>query len=78
MVKVLRLFHSLRAFVPANYTGLKWNQATRMLVEGQAAMQLTGDWAKGELTASGLKPGERILCLAAPGTEDKFNYNLVV
>lgn len=76
MVKVLRLFHSLHAFVPANYTGLKWNQATRMLMEGQAAMQVTGDWAKGELTAAGLKPGEDILCLAAPGTEDKFNYNL--
>ena len=61
MVKVLRLFHSLHAFVPANYTGLKWNQATRMLMEGQAAMQVTGDWAKGELTAAGLKPGEDIL-----------------
>ncbi len=76
MRRVLHRFHSLRTFVPANFVGLKWNQATRMLMEGKAAMQLMGDWAKGELTASGLTPGDDILCLAAPGTVGKFNYNL--
>ena len=53
MQQVLRRFHSLRSFLPANHIGLKWNQASQMLVNGQAAMQLMGDWVKGELTEPG-------------------------
>ena len=73
MQQVLRRFHSLRPFLPANHIGLKWNQASQMLVNGQAAMQLMGDWVKGELT----EPGSiAIRCLPAPGTAGKFSYNL--
>lgn len=73
MQQVLRRFHSLRPFLPANHIGLKWNQASQMLVNGQAAMQLMGDWVKGELTGTG---HQTIRCLPAPGTAGKFSYNL--
>ena len=73
MQQVLRRFHSLRPFLPANHIGLKWNQASQMLVNGQAAMQLMGDWVKGELTEPG---NQAIRCLPAPGTAGKFSYNL--
>lgn len=73
MQQVLRRFHSLRPFLPANHIGLKWNQASQMLVNGQAAMQLMGDWVKGELTEPG---NQTIRCLPAPGTAGKFSYNL--
>lgn len=73
MQQVLRRFHSLRPFLPANHIGLKWNQASQMLVNSQAAMQLMGDWVKGELTAAG---HQTIRCLPAPGTAGKFSYNL--
>lgn len=73
MQQVLRRFHSLRPFLPANHIGLKWNQASQMLVNGQAAMQLMGDWVKGELTEPG---NHAIRCLPAPGTAGKFSYNL--
>ena len=76
MQQVLLRFHSLRPFLPANHVGLKWNQATQMLIEGQAAMQLMGDWTKGELIAAGEIPGQRIRCLPAPGTTGRFSYNL--
>jgi glucose/mannose transport system substrate-binding protein len=76
MQQVLRRFHSLRPFLPANHIGLKWNQATHMLVEGQAAMQLMGDWVKGELHAPGEPMDPAIRCLPAPGTAGKFSYNL--
>lgn len=76
MQQVLRRFHSLRTFLPANHVGLKWNQATQMLIDGQAAMQLMGDWTKGELIAAGEIPGQRIRCLPAPGTAGRFSYNL--
>ena len=76
MQQVLRRFHSLRTFLPANHIGLPWNQATRMLVDGQAAMQLMGDWVKGELHEPGRPLNHDIRCLPAPGTAGKFSYNL--
>lgn len=76
MQHLLELFHQLRDYIADDYGGTKWNQATHMLVEGSAAMQLMGDWVKGELTAAKVVPGKDILCLPAPGTDGKFSYNL--
>ena len=76
MLHLLELFHQLRDYIADDYGGTKWNQATHMLIEGSAAMQLMGDWVKGELTAADLEPGKDILCLPAPGTEGKYSYNL--
>lgn len=72
----LELFHQLRDYIADDYGDTKWNQATHMLIEGSAAMQLMGDWVKGELTAANVVPGKDILCLPAPGTAGKFSYNL--
>jgi glucose/mannose transport system substrate-binding protein len=46
-----------------------------MVMRGEAAMQLMGDWAKGEITAAGLTPGVEIMCATAPGTEGSFLFN---
>ncbi len=76
MQHLLELFHQLRKYIADDYGGTNWNQATHMLIEGSAAMQLMGDWVKGELTAANVVPGKDILCLPAPGTDGKFSYNL--
>ena len=70
MQAVLRRFHQLRAFLPANHIGLKWHDATHMVLSGQAAMQIMGDWVKNEEGAPNLR------CIPAPGTTGKFSYNL--
>jgi glucose/mannose transport system substrate-binding protein len=44
-------------YVDPSSAGLKWNDATAMVVKGTAAIQFMGDWAKGEFTLAGLKPG---------------------
>ena len=51
MMRVLTRFQQLRAYVPEKYAGLKWHQATNLLESGGAAMQIMGDWVKGELSA---------------------------
>ncbi|MEO9703355.1 MAG: sugar ABC transporter substrate-binding protein, partial [Marinobacter alexandrii] len=56
--------------------GRDWNTATGMVIRGEAAMQIMGDWAKGEFTAAGLTPGEDYLCAAAPGTAGEFTFNV--
>ncbi|MDM5094999.1 ABC transporter substrate-binding protein [Aeromonas rivipollensis] len=76
MVRVLTRFQQLRAYVPEKYAGLKWHQATNLLESGGAAMQIMGDWVKGELSAGNYRPGEDIDCLPSPGSQDLFSYNL--
>ncbi|WP_429110283.1 ABC transporter substrate-binding protein [Aeromonas media] len=76
MVRVLTRFQQLRAYVPEKYAGLKWHQATNLLESGGAAMQIMGDWVKGELSASNYRPGEDIDCLPSPGSQGLFSYNL--
>ena len=39
--------------------GRDWNLASAMVIKGKAAMQIMGDWAKGEFVNAGKKPDAR-------------------
>ena len=47
-------FAGLRDLVDEGSPGRNWNDATSMVITGKAAMQIMGDWAKGEFIAAGL------------------------
>ncbi len=47
-----------------------------MVINGEAAMQIMGDWAKGEFTAAGKMPGKDYVCVPAPGTAGHFTHNV--
>ncbi len=55
----------LRGFVDPAYQGRSWNDTTAMVMRGEAAMQVMGDWAKGEFTAAGKVPERDYLCIPA-------------
>ncbi|MDW5375448.1 ABC transporter substrate-binding protein [Halomonas sp. HP20-15] len=76
MIESLKTFKKLRETMDPNIAGRDWNEATSMVINGEAAMQIMGDWAKGEFTAAGLTAGEDYLCEAAPMTEHMFSYNV--
>ncbi|MBZ9556730.1 MULTISPECIES: ABC transporter substrate-binding protein [Modicisalibacter] len=76
MVESLKTFKKLRGTMDPDIAGRDWNIATSMVISGKAAMQIMGDWAKGEFTAAGLEPGKDYLCEAAPMTEHMFSYNV--
>lgn len=76
MVEALETFKRLRGLMDDDMPGRDWNIATSMVINGDAGMQLMGDWAKGEFTAAGLTSGEDYLCAAAPGTQDAFTFNI--
>lgn len=76
MTEVFVQFNKMRDYIDPQYRGRSWNAATSMVIDGQAAMQIMGDWAKGEFAAAGKVPGKDYLCLAAPGTEGQFTYNI--
>ena len=67
MVAVFDQLRTIRGFVDDNFSGRDWNLATAMVINGEAAFQIMGDWAKGEFLAADLVPGEDFLCAAAPG-----------
>jgi glucose/mannose transport system substrate-binding protein len=69
MVKVFDEMRKLRGYVDEGFSNREWNLATGMVMNGQAAFQIMGDWAKGEFTAAGKKPGVDFLCAPTPGTQ---------
>ena len=64
----------MRGFVDKNFSGRDWNLATAMVMNGEAAFQIMGDWAKGEFLAAGKVPGKDFLCSSTPG--EGFLYNV--
>jgi glucose/mannose transport system substrate-binding protein len=66
----------MKQYTDPNAPGRDWNLATSMVIKGEAGVQFMGDWAKGEFTAAGKKPGEDYDAIPAPGTEDSFLFNV--
>lgn len=44
-----------------------WNQATAMVLSGEAGAQIMGDWAQGEFSVAGMVEGEDYSCLPGLG-----------
>lgn len=76
MLKALDTYKKLKPYTDKNAPGREWNLATAMVINGKAAMQFMGDWAKGEFLAAGKVPGKDFLCVAAPGTAKDFTFNI--
>ena len=74
MVAVFDQMRMMRGFVDPNFPGRDWNLATAMVMNGEAAFQIMGDWAKGEFLAAGKAPGDDFLCASTPG--EGFLYNV--
>lgn len=74
MVQIFDQMRTLRGFVDGNFAGRDWNLATSMVMNGEAAFQIMGDWAKGEFLAAGKVPGEDFLCASTPG--EGYLYNV--
>lgn len=65
----------IRGFVDPNFSGRDWNLATAMVINGEAAFQFMGDWAKGEFLNAGKIPGQDFLCFRFPGTQNQVTFN---
>jgi glucose/mannose transport system substrate-binding protein len=74
MVKVFDLLGQVRDLHDAGFTGRDWSAATNMVANGQAGMQIMGDWAKGEFLAKGMKPGVDFLCFPTPTSTPNYKF----
>lgn len=75
IVQSFEIMRKIRGYVDDNFAGRDWNLATAMVINGEAGMQIMGDWAKGEVINAGLTPGVEVLCDVAPGTQGSFLFN---
>ena len=65
--KAVETFKKLKGYVDAGSPGRDWNLATGMVIEGKAAFQMMGDWAKGEFVNAGKSAGKDYGCFMAGG-----------
>ncbi len=74
VVATLRNALELLDFANPDHARLSWLQALELVMRGQAAMTVMGDWARVSLNAHGMKLDEDYGELAFPGTEDVFVF----
>lgn len=59
----------------ANSNVQDWNQATNMVITGEAGGQIMGDWAQGEFQVAGQAAGEDYTCLPGLGVGNYLSAN---
>jgi len=74
-VEVWATLDQILDYVNTDFASLSWQQATDMVVEGDAAFNIMGDWAAGYMsTTLGLTPNVDYAWSASPGTEGVFMF----
>ena len=76
MIKCLKVLKNIKKYTDKNAPGRDWNLATAMVIQGKAAMQFMGDWAKGEFTAAGKTPGVDYVAMPVPDSSESFLFNV--
>ncbi|MBL0729629.1 ABC transporter substrate-binding protein [Piscinibacter sp. HJYY11] len=74
MRRAFDVFRRVKSYTDSKSKGRDWNAATEMVINGKAAFQFMGDWAKGEFVVAGQRPGKEFNCTPAPGTGQAFSY----
>jgi glucose/mannose transport system substrate-binding protein len=54
----------------------EWDEATTKVINGEAAFQFMGDWAKGEFINANKQPNKDFMCIPVPGTANQFIFNI--
>ena len=72
VTEALEIMSRVLDYVNEDHATLTWDQADGLLVSGDAAMNVMGDWAKGYFTANGWEPGVDFGWAPVPGTAGTF------
>jgi glucose/mannose transport system substrate-binding protein len=76
LAHALQRLRNLKQWMATPILEQPWPQVTRQFIEGNAAMMVMGDWAKGELNAWGFATDVAFGCSASPGTADFHIYDI--
>lgn len=70
----LENYGQVLAYTNSDSSTLSWDQAAQLVVDGNAAFTIMGDWADGFFVSLGLEPGTDFGWAAAPGTGGTFQF----
>ncbi len=74
-VEVWATLDKILEYTNDDFSSLSWQQATDLVVNGDAAFNIMGDWAAGYMsTTLNLQPGADYMWAASPGTEGAFMF----
>ncbi len=65
-------FDRMLDYVNPDFSALSWDEASGLVVDGDAAMNIMGDWAHGYFMAQGWTPGVEYGWQPTPGTAGAF------
>ncbi|NVK30000.1 MAG: carbohydrate ABC transporter substrate-binding protein [Gammaproteobacteria bacterium] len=72
MQEAIEVFAALRAHGPKPGDAKTWLDAINLVIEGKAAANVMGDWAKGEFISHAKMPEVDYFCRPSPGAQDLF------
>lgn len=72
VTEALETFASMLDYVNEDHSALSWDQASQLVADGDAAMNIMGDWAEGYFTSIDLTPDVEFGWAPSPGTEGTF------
>lgn len=67
------IFKRMIEYVNDNHSSLDWQEAADLLIDGEAAMHIMGDFEVAYLISQGMEPNEDFGWTTTPGTEDMFH-----
>ncbi len=67
-------FQTLMSYTNADRDGLDWPEATQMVIDGNAAYNVMGDWAVAAFEEQGKARGTDFVDFPVPGTESMFGF----
>ncbi|MBM5572451.1 MULTISPECIES: extracellular solute-binding protein [Deefgea] len=73
-IKALEMFRRIKPFCSVDPVGREWNLVTADIINGRAAMQLMGDWVKGEFDTAGKQANTDYLFWAAPTQNGEYSF----
>jgi len=76
LAQVFRRMSQLRALVDKDFQGRAWNFASAMVINGRAAFQIMGDFAKGEFLGAKKLPGRDFACFRVPGSQGAVSFGI--
>ncbi|NTS77752.1 extracellular solute-binding protein [Catenovulum sp. SM1970] len=74
MIKVLKIFKRLKDYCSVDTVGRDFTLVSADIVNRKAAIQIMGDWAKGELDAGGMQIDKDYYYWPLPNQNNEFSY----
>ncbi|HET7658183.1 MAG TPA: ABC transporter substrate-binding protein [Bacillales bacterium] len=65
-------FKKMLSYTNSGHSSLAWQDASQLVIDGKAAMNVMGDWAEGYFVSKGWKPNEDFGWVETPGTAKDF------